>query len=58
MSEPWGHKFTLSVYVEGDRAAAWDVITQLAAVEDQRIAFMGVISIDPVQDEPKDQIAS
>lgn len=51
---PWGHKINLHVYVEGTIEDALDVGERLAAVEDERIDFMGT-TVAVVQTRPRDQ---
>lgn len=61
MGEPWGHKVTVHIYVEGDisnAADVSDVVTEaLPFDDDSRVVFLG-ISIDNVRDEPRDQVAT
>jgi hypothetical protein len=59
VSEPWGSKWSISVYVKGPASDAGDWI--MASVENlvcpPGTAFVG-LSFEDVQDEPQDQGAS
>lgn len=50
----WGHKITVSIYVEGPPEKAEEVIDCLSEAALPTIDFMGV-AVAEVQDEPRDQ---
>jgi hypothetical protein len=55
MTEPWGHKVTVHVYVEGDLSKAADVSDVYAEVDaDPKVTFVG-IAISPVEERPYSQ---
>lgn len=63
MSKPWGHKITISIYIEGETPpelpimAARGAEQELAQTYAPTIDFIGVAS-EKVQEKPKDQGAS
>jgi hypothetical protein len=60
MPKPWGHKITVSIYVEGEapfgvaRMAARGAERELTETYKPKIDFIGA-SIEPVAERPKDQ---
>jgi hypothetical protein len=55
VSEPWGHKITVSIYVPGDEIKAENVADGIMVPG--YATFAGVV-IEPVQNEPQDQVAT
>lgn len=63
MNEPWGHKITISFYVEGELPYRLPVIAaqgaEYANAETYDAPLESVrISSQPIQEKPKDQGAS
>jgi hypothetical protein len=58
-NKPWGAKYLVSIYVEGDEGAVGDEILSLLEKLELpvRTEFVGM-SMEPVQNKPSDQIAS
>jgi hypothetical protein len=56
-SEPWGHKLTVHVYVEGSLERAMDVSDKIADMDLPEIDFMG-IGVSDVAERPRDQDGS
>ena len=58
--KPWGHKLTVSIYVEGDSLAAEAVISRIedpATLDLPGVGFVG-IGLEVVDERPSDQVAT
>jgi hypothetical protein len=59
-NKPWGYKYTVHIYFEGEREP-WESGRVLAALENLAFLkephFMGV-SVKEIQDEPIDQVGT
>lgn len=60
MTAPWGHKLTFVAYVEGPGSDRWAerLAFLLGSVADRPYVTFAGASVDVVQDEPKDQVAT
>lgn len=62
MSKPWGHHFHFSVYVEGEMPDIDDLSKAASGIEDalghDKVDFIGVRMVEPVDEKPWDQIAT
>lgn len=59
MSEPWGHKITFVVYVKAPERTLDSIIGTLAnAAESWPCVEFAGASTEPVQNEPRDQVAT
>jgi hypothetical protein len=58
MTEPWGHKITFVVYVEGNEQEAIErVLDETIFPGVKGLNFIGS-TVEPVKDEPQDQGSS